>query len=104
MTTTIDKLLIKTERIEQELAEVKQALEKLRSTESLTPEERAAARLERVRSKNEKLTPLIDETFKKMGITGEPISAEKLQEMFVAEGVKPEENSFSQGIIKMREE
>lgn len=104
MTTTIDKLLIKTERIEQELAEVKQALEKLRPTESLTPEERAAARLERVRSKNEKLTPLIDEVFKKMGITGEPISAEKLQEMFAAEGIKPEENLFSRGIIKMREE
>ena len=104
MTTTIDKLLIKTERIEQELAEVKQALEELRPTKSLTPEERAAARLERVRSKNEKLTPLIDKAFEKMEITGEPIGAEKLQEMLAAEGVKPEENSFSRGIIKMREE
>ena len=103
MTTTIEKLLVKTERIEQELAEVKQALEELRPTASLTPEERAAARLERVRSKNEKLTPLIDEVFKKMGITGEPIGAEKLQEMFAAEGVRSEENSFSRGIIKMRE-
>ena len=103
MTTTIEKLLIKTERIEQDLAEVRQALEELRPTKSLTPEERAAARLERVRSKNEKLTPLIDKAFKKMGITGEPI-AEKVQEMLAAEGVKPEENSFSRGIIKMREE
>ncbi len=104
MTTTIDKLLIKTERIEQELAEVKQALEELRPTKSLTPEEQAAARLERVRSKNEKLTPLIDKAFEKMEITGEPIGAEKVQEMLAAEGVKPEENSFSRGIIKMREE
>ena len=104
MTTTIDNLLMKTERIEQELAEVKQALEELRPTKSRTPEERAAARLERVRLKNEKLTPLIDKAFKKMGITGEPIGAEKVQEMFAAEGVKPEESSFSRGIIKMREE
>ena len=104
MTTTIEKLLIKTERIEQELAEVRQELEKLRPTKSLTSEERTAARLERVRLKNEKLTPLIDKAFEKMGITGEPIGAEKLQEMLAAEGVKPEENSFSQGIIKMREE
>ena len=103
MTATIDKLLIKTERIEQELAEVRQELEKLCPTKSLTPEERAAARLERVRSKNEKLTPLIDKVFEKMGITGEPIGAEKLQEMLAAEGVKPEENSFSRGIIEMRE-
>ena len=104
MTTTIEKLLIKTERIEQDLAEVRQALEELRLTKSLMPEERAAARLERVRSKNEKLMPLIDKAFEKMEITGEPIGAEKVQEMLAAEGVKPEENSFSRGIIKMREE
>ncbi len=104
MTTTIDELLIRTDRIEQELAEVRQALEEFRPTKSLTPEERAAARLERVRSKNEKLTLLIDKAFEKMGITGEPIGAEKLQEMLAAEGVEPEENSFSRGIIKMREE
>jgi hypothetical protein len=103
MTTTIEKLLIKTERIERELAEVRQALEELRPTKLMTSEERAAARLERVRSKNEKLTPLIDKVFEKMGITGEPIGAEKLQEMLAAEGVRPEENSFSRGIIKMRE-
>ena len=104
MATTIEKLLIKTERIERELAEVRQALEEFRPTKLLTPEERAAARLEHVKLKNEKLAPLIDEAFKKMGITGEPIGAEKLQEMLAAEGVKPEENSFSRGIIKMREE
>jgi hypothetical protein len=104
MTTTIEKLLIKTERIEQDLAEVRQELEKLRPTKPLTPEERAAARLARVRSKNEKLIPLIDKAFEKMEITGEPIGAEKVQEMLAAEGVKPEENSFSRGIIKMREE
>ena len=104
MATTIEKLLIKTERIERELAEVRQALEELGPTKPLTPEERAAARLEHVKLKNEKLAPLIDEAFKKMGITGEPIGAEKLQEMLAAEGVKPEENSFSRGIIEMREE
>ena len=104
MTTTIEKLLKKTERIEQDLAEVRQELEKLRPTKSLTSEERTAARLERVRLKNGKLTPLIDKAFEKMGITGEPIGAKKVQEMLVAEGVKPEENSFSRGIIRIREE
>ena len=48
--------------------------------------------------------PLIDKAVEKMEITGEPIGAEKVQEMLAAEGVKPEENSFSRGIIKMREE
>ena len=73
MATTIDKLLIKTERIERELAEVRQALEELRPTKSLTLEERMVARLERVRLRNEKLTPLIDKAFEKMRVTGKPI-------------------------------
>ena len=104
MIPTIDQLIIKIERIEQELAEVRQELEKLPPTKPLTPEERAAARLARVRAKNEKLTPLIDKAFEDMGITGEPIGAEKVQEMLAAEGIKPEDNSFSRGIIEMREE
>jgi hypothetical protein len=39
-----------------------------------------------------------------MGITGEPIGAEKLQEMIRACGMQPDANAFSQGIIAMREE
>ena len=52
----------------------------------------------------EKLRPIIAKAFEEMGIRGEPIGAEKLQEMIAACGVKPEENAFSQGIIEMREE
>jgi hypothetical protein len=39
-----------------------------------------------------------------LGIQGEPIGAEKLQAMMLAEGIKPEENILSRGIIEMREE
>jgi hypothetical protein len=52
----------------------------------------------------EKLRPIIAQVFAEMGIRVKPIGAEKLQEMIAACGVKPEENTFSQGIIKMREE
>jgi hypothetical protein len=39
-----------------------------------------------------------------MGITDEPIGAEKVQEMMRACGIQPDANEFSQGIIAMREE
>ena len=41
---------------------------------------------------------------KQLGIKGKPIGAEKLQEMAIREGIKPENNEFSRGIIEMREE
>ena len=52
----------------------------------------------------EKLRPVIAQAFEEMGIRGEPIGAEELQERMVAHGVKPEDNILSQGIIEMREE
>ena len=92
MTTTIDKLLIKTERIERELAEVRQALEELRLEPTIQFVDK------------ERLRPLTAKAFEEMGVRSEPIDAEKLQKMIAACGVKAEDNIFSQGIIEMREE
>src|SRR5437762_6957999 len=52
----------------------------------------------------QKLQPLVAKAFAEMGIQGEPIGAEKVQELIAACGVKPEDNVFSRGIIQMREE
>jgi hypothetical protein len=41
---------------------------------------------------------------KRLGIPARPISAEKLREMAIREGLDPESNEFSQGIIAAREE
>jgi hypothetical protein len=41
---------------------------------------------------------------KQLGTHPKPISAEKLREMAIREGINPEGNEFSQGIIAMREE
>ncbi|HEX5272189.1 MAG TPA: hypothetical protein VFW33_16950 [Gemmataceae bacterium] len=38
------------------------------------------------------------------GYTGEPIGAERLRQMMIEDGVDPNDNSFSRGIIEMREE
>ena len=45
---------------------------------------------------------LVEQSFEKMGIQGTPIGAEKVQAQIAARGVKPEENVFSQTLLKMR--
>jgi hypothetical protein len=40
----------------------------------------------------------------RMSIAGDPIPAERLQELIAAQGVRPEANEFSQAVIDMREE
>jgi hypothetical protein len=52
--------------------------------------------------------PAIDAEWKKfmkrLGIRGKPITAKELYEMGLREGLDPEGNEFSRGIIEMREE
>lgn len=103
MTITFKELWAKVDRLEEELAEVRRQLESL-SEKELTPEERLALWQERVRRENERMLPILNRAFDKMGIVGEPIGAEKLQEMMIASGINPEDNLFSRAIIEMREE
>jgi hypothetical protein len=51
-----------------------------------------------------RMRSLIAKSFKKMGIEGKPIGAEKAQERIAARGVKPEDNVFSRALLRMREE
>ena len=46
----------------------------------------------------------IKKALKDSGATGEPIGAERVRQMMIEEGVDPNDNSFSRGIIEMREE
>jgi hypothetical protein len=50
------------------------------------------------------VTKAAETAFKKMGIDVQPVGAEKLQEMMIAAGIRPEENIASREIIAMREE
>jgi hypothetical protein len=99
---TLESLKEKIVQIEQALAEVRLSLEQL----AVTPEHP---------SKNDWPTALqlVDRTgwkawfdawFHQIDITAQPIGAEALQEMMLQEGVRPEDNLLSRGIIAMREE
>lgn len=93
-------------RLEAEVAEALRQVREIKLTQELAPAEWRAARLARVRAENEGLRPYIEKVFKEMGIATdeEPLSAEEIQELIVAEGVKPEDNLFSRTLIEMREE
>ncbi len=105
MIPPITKLLIKIEQLEWDLAEVKKELEKLQAPfmKSLTPEERQAARLARVRAQNERLRPSIEKALGKPDPNAEIPTAEELQKLLLEDGIKPEENLGSRAIIEERE-
>jgi len=69
-----------------------------------TPAERGARMLQVSADEQAQITAAWDEVMQKLGISGEPIGAEKLRARIEAGGIKPEDNEFSRGIIEMREE
>lgn len=90
--------------LQTEVNEALQQVRQVKPTRSVTQEEWWAARMARVRAENESLKPLLDKAFDALGATNPPIGAENVQQMVAACGIDPEDNSFSRGLIEMREE
>ena len=101
MIPPITKLLIKTEQLEWDLAEVKKELEKLQAPfmKSLTPEERLAARSARVWTQNKRRRSLR----RKRDPEAQTLTAEELQQLSLEDGINPEDNLLSSTIIEERE-
>jgi hypothetical protein len=92
------------EDLEKRVTAIEHELAMWRLANAETPAERGA-RLLQMASQNQALWEAgMAAAMKEMGISGEPIGAEKVQEMIAACGVKPEDNEFSRGIVEMREE
>jgi len=102
MTATIETLKEKIAHIRQELDEVSAALDEMAAAQpAAKPNPLAGIKF----ADKEPLRKAFDELFARMGISHvKPIGAEKLQEMMLKAGIKPEDNIFSRGIIEMREE
>jgi hypothetical protein len=101
------------DEVASKLGEMRMALERLPDAEEnfgdrVTDQKSKEVAADRLRTVHfvdkEKLRPTVDNAFAAMGVRGEPIGAEKVQEMIAACGVKPEDNILSRGIIDMREE
>ncbi|MGH9768448.1 MAG: hypothetical protein ACREAB_13535 [Blastocatellia bacterium] len=92
------------EDLEKRLTAVEQELAMWRLANAETPAERGARLLREAGLNQDRIAAAWAAAMEEAGISGEPISAEELQKMFVECGVNPENNEFSRGIIEMREE
>ena len=97
----VAKLLPGVKPFSQEVHSIQQANNRL---DSETPAERGARLLREASLYQAEIATGWAKAMEQMGIKGEPIGAEKVQEMIAACGIKPEDNEFSRGIIEMREE
>jgi hypothetical protein len=102
MATTLDELEQRVAQMEQELARLRQVVDQPSHVE--TPAERGAWLLEQARREKPQLRAQVAKALEEMGIRGKPVPPEKLREMMIEAGVRPEDNLFSRGIIEMREE
>jgi hypothetical protein len=100
--TTLEELERRITRMEQELARLQRLVEQPSQTEK--PAQRGVQLLHEAQRNQAAISTAIAKAFAEMGITGEPIGAELVQEMMRACGMQPDDNAFSQGIIAMREE
>src|SRR5262245_19380947 len=98
------------EELEQRVLALEAEVRALRTRlESAPAEETPAQRSERLSrgaqaGKNSEEGVSLKEVLRQLGITGKPIGAERVQEIMVAEGVKPEDCVLSREILAMREE
>lgn len=102
MQVTLESLKAKVAQAEKELIEVRRGLEQLLASASSGIEDHSQARLQSVDKTG--WQQWFDEWFQQMDITTQPIGAENLQALMLEEGVRPDDNLLSQGIIAMREE
>jgi hypothetical protein len=97
------------EELEKRLAELEQEVARLREWAKPPLDETAAQQgarmLRQSRAHRDAFVAGWDKFMEHMGIKGmKPVGPEKLREMMLAEGVKPEDNALSREIIAMREE
>lgn len=99
MAMTLEELEKRVAALEQEVAQLKQ--ERNGQVKCEAPD---LPMLQRARASQPKISAAIRKAFAEMGVSGEPIGAEEVQKLLLAEGIDPTKNEFSRGIIAMREE
>lgn len=104
MVVTIEQLHAMLGRIEQELAEARSAMAELSRTQNKETESWWQLRMRQVHERNRQLQPAMNQVCEIMRIDAPSVSAEEVQQMMLTEGVVPESNLGSSGILEMREE
>ena len=95
-------ILTKLEGLENDVAEIKTQIQELKEKGG-EPEKLSI--LEQAQRDKPLIQKMSVELAKKWGIADmKPIGAKKLRELMIKDGIKPENNEASRGIIAMREE
>jgi hypothetical protein len=102
MATTLEEMEKRLARLEEEVAYLKQCIARHQGEE--TPAERGARLIREAALSQPRVAAAWAKVMEQMGLSGEPIGAEKLQAMMTACGIKPEDNILSREIIAMRDE
>jgi len=102
MPMTLEDLEKRLAVLEQEVARLRLLIERRLADE--TAAERADRLLREAKASQPAISAAVAKAFEQMGITAEPVGAEKLQEMMIASGINPDDNEFSREIIAIREE
>ncbi len=101
MATTLEELDRRVIALEEEMA-------KLRGAAAPVPDPKPwwwdIPMLREARAQQAAISAAAAEVFAKMGVTGPPVSHEKLMEMMLAGGVDPNDNAASRELIAMRDE
>ena len=100
MSETLESMEQRLLAVERELANVRERLRMLTAGE----EAPAVRMLREARVNQVALAVTAEMVFTNLGISSDPVDALATQQQMQAEGVRPEENAFSRGIIDMREE
>lgn len=104
MAVTMEHLHEMLGRIERELAEARRAIAQLTRAQKQDADAWWQARMQQVHERNRQLEPALNQVCKTLTNDDAPISAEAVQQMMLAEGVRPESNLGSSDILEMREE
>ena len=104
MVVTIEELQETLGRIERELAEARNVMAALGRAQKQEEATWWQLRMRQVRERNHQLQPVLNQVCEILNSDAILVSAEELQLMMLAEGVVPESNLGSSGILEMREE
>ena len=108
MPETVETLTKRLDRLEATVQQMSDQLSRLteESTAQQKPPEKPKTGVEVIKEMAIDKRPLAKgfrKLMDRMGISGEPIPAEELQERMARNGIRPEDNEFSRAIIEERE-
>ena len=105
METKIKEIVERLEQLENSIAEMRQEISMVSKYLNLhVASDKTVDLLEQGRRNKEMQRKIFARVMQEMGIElQKPIGARKLQQLMIHQGINPEDNEFSRGIIAMRE-